>query len=266
MVESAPSSGCTGHILAAVDMTGVVEGIEVVSGLAGLFNTAITWFDYVLVAKQAAPRLQSLLVKLDAAQLRLTRWGKAAGLTGSQIEDEESLKSSGSFQLDESQEQLAVVTFQAVADLFEQCKKLCHHERKGKSKDDPSATGNEVSPFGTVGLNWNPMHRYLHGKMRDIADGRKNKVSVAQRVKFAIYKKEHLEKFIKDINDLIDELYKIHEPPVEEQEELGKEELAKFLEVLKELDVASDRDPLIRSAVRNILKQEASRTSFNLAV
>jgi hypothetical protein len=247
-------------------MTGVVEGIGAASGLASLFNTAITWFDYVLVAKQAAPRLQSLLVKLDAAQLRLTRWGKAAGLTGSQIEDEESLKSSGSFQLDESEEQLAIGTFRAVAALFEECQKLCHSERKGKSEDDPSVRENEISPFGTVGLNWNPMHRYLHRKMRDITDGRKNKVSVAQRVKFAIYKKEHLEKFIKDINDLIDELYKIHEPPAEEQNELGKEELAKFLEVVKELGVACDRDPVIRSAVQNILKQEASGNSSNLAV
>ncbi|KFA69914.1 hypothetical protein S40285_10501 [Stachybotrys chlorohalonatus IBT 40285] len=90
--------------------------------------------------------------------------------------------------------------------------------------------------------------------MRDIADGRKNKVLVAQWVKFAIYKKEHLEKFINDINDLIDELYKTHEPPVEEQNELGKEELAKFLDIMKELGVAFDRDPVIRSAVQNILK------------
>ncbi|KAK4658852.1 hypothetical protein QC762_0002780 [Podospora pseudocomata] len=203
-------------------MTGVVEGIEAVSGLAGL--------------------------------------------TGSQIEDEESLKSSGSFQLDELEEQLAAVTFQAVADLFEQCKKLCHHERKSKEQRRPQCHRERGQP---IWHGWPELEP--HAPLPSWKNARhrrrpQNKVSVAQRVKFAIYKKEHLEKFIKDINDLIDELYKIHEPPVEEQKELGKEELAKFLEVLKELDVASDRDPVIRSAVQNILKQEASRTSFNLAV
>jgi hypothetical protein len=241
-----------------------VEVIGAVSGLAGLFNTTITWFDYILVAKQAAPRLQSLLVKLDAAQLRLTRWGKAAGLTGLRIEDEESLKSSESFQLDEQQEQQAIRTFRTVAALFEECQKLCHRERNGKGEDDPGVRENEISPFGTVGPNWNPMHRYLHGKMRDIADGRRNKVSVAQRVKFAIYKKEHLERFIKDINDHIDELYKIYEPPKEKESALGKGELVELLEVVKELAIASDRDPVVHSAVRNILNQENNDTTYNI--
>ncbi|KAH8878675.1 hypothetical protein GQ53DRAFT_756520 [Thozetella sp. PMI_491] len=242
-------------------MTGVAEGIGAASGLANLFNTAITWFDYILVAKQAAPRLQSLLVKLDDAQLRLTRWGKAAGLTGMRIEDEESLKSSESFQLDDEQEQQAIRTFQTVAALFEECQKLCHRERNSKRED---VRENEIRPFGTAGPNWNPMHRYLHGKMRDITDGRKNRVSVAQRLQFAIYKKEHLEQFIKDINDHIDVLYKIYEPPAEQQKELGKAELLELLEVVKELGVASDRDPILHSAVQNLLKQEAGESSLNV--
>ncbi|KAK4103748.1 hypothetical protein N658DRAFT_557520 [Parathielavia hyrcaniae] len=257
-------------------MTGV-EAIGAVSGLASLFNTTITWFDYVLVAKQAAPRLQSLLVKLDAAQLRLTRWGKAAGLTGPRIEDEESLRSSESFQLDEKQEKQAIRTFRTVAAFFEECQKLCHRERNGKTEDDPriivaeAHTGpsplhireTEISPFGTVGPNWNPMHRYLHGKMRDITDGRSNKVSVTQGVKFAIYKKEHLENFIKDINDHVDELYKFYEPPAEKETELGKAELVELLEVVKELAIASDRDPVLHSALQNILKQNRD-TTYNI--
>ena len=32
-------------------------------------------------------------------------------------------------------------------------------------------------------------------------------------IKFAFYKEKHLEKFIKDINDHIDEPYKIYTPP-----------------------------------------------------
>ena len=245
-----------------VEMAGL-EVLGAVSGLAGLFNTAITWFDYVLVAKQAAPRLQSLLVKLDAAQLRLTRWGKAAGLTGLRIKDEESLRSSESFQLNEQQEQQAIRTFRTVAALFEECQKLCHRERNGKTEDDPSVRETEISPFGTVGPNWNPMHHYLHRKMRDITDGRSNKVSVTQRVKFAIYKKEHLEDFINHINDHIDDLYKIYEPPAEKETELGKAELVELLEVVRALAIASDRDPVLRTELQNILKQEASEDSLD---
>lgn len=198
-------------------------------------------------------------MKLDDAQLRLTRWGKAAGLTSPQIVDDDSLESSDSFQLDEEQKEQAIRTFKTVAKLFEECQKLCHGERKGKSADDPSVKENEITPFGTVGPNWNPMHRYLHRQMQDIYCGRKNGVPVAQRLKFAIYKREHLEKFIKDINDRIDELYKIYDPSAEEKEALGKDELEKLLQVVKELRSASERDSVIHSAVQNILQGNVSR-------
>ncbi len=191
-------------------------------------------------------------------QLRLTRWGKAVGLTGSRIRDEESLKGSGSFRLDEEQEKQAIRTFQTVATIFEECQKLFHRERNGKNDNDPSVKENEISPFGPVGVNWNPMHRYLHEKMQDIVDGRRNKVSVPQRVKFAIYKEKHLENLIQKINNYIDELYKIYTPPANEQGGLGKAELAELLQVVKELSLASERDPVINTAVRNILELKAS--------
>ncbi|PKX95131.1 uncharacterized protein P174DRAFT_126413 [Aspergillus novofumigatus IBT 16806] len=244
-------------------MTVVVEGIGAASGLASLFNASITWFDYVLVAKQTAPRLQSLLVKLDDAQLRLTRWGKAAGLTGWRIKDEESLKSSGSFRLDEDQEKQAIRTFRTVAAIFEECQKLCHRERNGKNDNDPCVKENEISPFAPIGMNWNPMHRYLHKKMQDIVDGRRNNVSVPQRVKFAIYKERHLEDLIQKINDHIDELYKIYTPPANEQDELGKTELAELLEVMKELRLASERDPVLKTAVQNFEQNVSGRHHRN---
>jgi hypothetical protein len=96
--------------------------------------------------------------------------------------------------------------------------------------------------------------------MQEINRGRGNGVSVAQRLKFAIYKREHLEKFIKEINDHIDELYKIYDPSAEEKDALVKEELAKLLEVVKELRLASDRDSVIHSAMQNILEGNVSGT------
>ncbi|KAL6230698.1 hypothetical protein BDW75DRAFT_221908 [Aspergillus navahoensis] len=243
-------------------MTGV-EAIGAASGLANLFNMAITWFDYILVAKQAAPRMQSLLVKLDNAQLRLTRWGKAAGLTGSRIKDEVSLKSSASFRLNEDQEKQAIGIFQTVGNIFGECQKLCHRERSSKNNGDPSIKENEISPFNPVAANWNPMHQYLHDKMQDIVYGRKNNVSVPQRVKFAIYKERHLEKLIQDINDHIDELYKIYTPPAHEQDALGQAELAELLQVVKELSLTCDRDPVIKTAVQTFFEQKNNNMTFN---
>jgi hypothetical protein len=239
-------------------MTGVVEGMGAAAGIAGVFNTAISWFDYIYVAKQAAPRLQSLLVKLDSAQLRLTRWGKAAGLTGWRITNEESVKNAYSYQLNEEQERQAILTFQTVAIIFEECQKLCHLERKGKNSSEPSVNENEINPFEATGVKWSPMHAYLHEKIQEIAQGRKNQISVPQRVKFAIYKEKHLEKLIRDINDHVDELYKIYTPSANEQDGLGKAELAELLQVVKELGLASERDPLINTAVQALYEQKVS--------
>lgn len=107
------------------------------------------------------------------------------------------------------------------------------------------------------------MRRYLHVKMQGIVNGRRNKVSVAQRVKFAFYQKKHLEDFIKEINCHIDNLYSVYDPPAEKQGELGKAELVEILEIVKELGAASDHDSVIHPAVQNILKQEASGRLVN---
>jgi hypothetical protein len=122
-----------------LSMTGVAEGIGAAAGVAGLYNTAITWFDHIYIAKQAAPRLQSLLVKLDNAQLRLTRWGKAAGLTGRRITDEESVKNSYSFQLDEEQERQAIQTFETVATIFEECQNFVTLNAKARVAATPAS-------------------------------------------------------------------------------------------------------------------------------
>ncbi|KAJ4299792.1 hypothetical protein N0V90_005038 [Kalmusia sp. IMI 367209] len=240
-------------------MTGV-ETIGAVKGLAGLFNTTITWFDYIQVSKRAAVSLQSLFVKLDAAQMRLSRWGQAVGLTGSEIEDEDSIKNSGSFSLDEEQERHAIQTFLTVGKLFEECQKLC---QKGKTTDDTVVNQDEIRPFNAAAPFWNPMHRYLHIKMQDIIAGRKNKINVKTRIAFAIYKREHLENLIKDIDDHIDKLYKIYTPPAEVQGDLGKAELSVLLQVVTELCLASKRDSVIHSAVNNILEIKENHMIFN---
>lgn len=238
-------------------MTGA-EVIGTASGLAGLFTTTITWFDYIYVARKAAPRLQSLIVKLGSAQLRLTRWGQAVGLTGSDIEDEGSLKISGLFQLDEEQEDQAIRTFRILVTLFEESKNICHNERRGKSEDDPEVKANEIKPFGQDGFKWSAMHRYLHETMQKIVHERRSKMSVPRLFKFAIYDEKHLEKLVKDINDHIDALYQIYSPSASDEEEAGKEEMDRLLRVMKELRSASEQDPVMNTAVKNILKQSVS--------
>ncbi|KJZ70606.1 hypothetical protein HIM_09994 [Hirsutella minnesotensis 3608] len=227
-------------------------------GLASLFNNAIDWFEYVYIAKQCGPRLQAHLLKLDNAQLRLTRWGDAVGLCGSQIEDDDSLEYSGSFSFDASQKAQAERTLRTIMQKFEACQKICHDYRKGKREDDPIVRENEIKPFGPGS---DPMRGYLHQKMQNISFGRRNKVSPFRKAKFAIYDEKHLIELTKDINVLIDELYGLFPPPKEKQAELSKGELDKLTDVLRELgNVVQDHDPTLASAVQYLLNQENNMT------
>jgi hypothetical protein len=238
-------------------MAGPEAAIGAAVGVAGLFNTVVAWFDYVYVAKQTWPRLQTHLLKLDNAQLRLTRWGRAVGLSGSRITDEESLKVSGEFLLNQEQEGQAVKTFEVIEEKFIQCQTICHKYRRGRREDDPRVQEHEIALFGPT---WNPMRRYLHEAMKDIIEGRKNKLRTARKAKFAIYDETHLVDLIRDINDLTDTLYKIFPPPEDKQTQLCKEEVDKFIHVLQELENAiKERDPTLGSAVQSILNQKVSK-------
>lgn len=241
-------------------MTGM-EAIGAVNGIAGLFKTTVEWFEYVYVAQNTWATVQTELLKLDNAQLRLSRWGKAVGLSGSQVTDDESLRATGDFLLNDEQEFKAKQTFALISTKFKECQKICIGCRNGKKEDDPAVVKVEIKPFGP---NWNPMRRYLHDSMRELVDGRKNKVSVTRKARFAFYDKKHLENLVKDINDAIDALEKIFPPPADKQADLSKEEIEKLVGVLKELNSAiKARDPLLGSAVQTILNQKVSAEIFD---
>ncbi|EQB58341.1 hypothetical protein CGLO_01429 [Colletotrichum gloeosporioides Cg-14] len=193
----------------------MVEAVGAVSGAATLFNTAVTCFDY----------------------LRLTRWGEAAGLSDANIVDDESIRFTGSFMLNEEEERRAVAIFTVICSRFDECQKACLGFRGGRREDDPKVKEVETPLSGAP---WLPMNKYLHDTMRKISEGRKNKISPLRKVKFAIYDEKHLRDLLKDINDHIDTLYQIFPlsddaETLEKQDRQTKYEMSQLLSVLESL-------------------------------
>lgn len=237
----------------------MAEAIGAAEGVAGLFNTALTWFDYVYIARDTRPRLQSLILQLDNAQLRLSRWGVAAGLGGARIED--GISAIDSLALDERQQSIAIETFNLICARFEKCQKICHAFRKGKTEDDPEVKSLEQS---LSQVRWTTGNKYLHETMRNIVGDRKNKISVHRRAKFAIYDEKHLQELVKDINDHIDLLHTNFPLPddkdaMKRQSQQTKHEMTQLLSVMETLSSAiQGRDELLGSAIGVILEQKAS--------
>ncbi|KAF9872029.1 hypothetical protein CkaCkLH20_10366 [Colletotrichum karsti] len=237
----------------------MAEAIGAANGVASLFNTTLAWFEYVYIAKETGSRLQSLILQLDNAQLRLSRWGEAAGLSGTHVEDEES--ASDSLVLNGEQKKVAISTFNFICSRFEKCEKICHAFRNGKTENDPKVKELET-PLSRA--RWSPANKYLHETMRRIVEGRKNKIGVLRRAKFAIYDENHLKELVKDINDHIDSLYKIFPLPddtfsLDKQTQQTKHEMTELLSVMEMLgSTVQSRDKLLGSAIGVILNQKAS--------
>lgn len=237
----------------------MVEAIAAANGVAGLFNTALTWFEYVYIAKDTRPKLQSLILQLDNAQLRLSRWGMAAGLGGARIEDD--ISALNSLALDERQQSIAIETFKFICARFEKCQEICHTFRGGKTEDDPEVERLE-QPLSKV--RWTSGSKYLHETMRNIVGDRKNRISVHRRAKFAIYDEKHLQELVKDINDHIDSLHKIFPlsddtDALNRQSQQTKHEMTELLSIMETLSSAiQGRDELLGSAIGVILEQKAS--------
>lgn len=220
-----------------------------VLGLASLFNNAIDWFEYIYIAKNFGLRLQTNLLKLDNAQLRLTRWGDAVGISGDVDDEKASYESS----LSEDQQCQAAEKFRIILQNFEAAAKICDKGRKGKKEDDPSVRANEIKP------NWDSMRRFLHDRMQGISFRRRNKTSLFRKAKFAIYDEKHLVELIDGISKLTDELYKLFPPDEDKENQLCKKEVEEFTESLRVLgSAAKGQDPLLSTAVDRILNQTVS--------
>lgn len=240
-------------------MAEAIGAVGAANAVASLFNTALTWFEYVYIAKDTIPRLQSLVLQLDNAQLRLSRWGEAAGLGGDSIED--GISALDTLALDQRQQSLAIETFKLICARFQKCQEICLPFRKGKTEDDPDVVKVEKSPSQVLRTSGN---KYLHERMQNIVRGRKNKISVGRRAKFAIYDEKHLRELIKDINDHIDLLHQNFPlsddtDTINKQTEQTKHEMTELLSVMKTLsDACQGHDELLGSAIGVILEQKAS--------
>lgn len=240
-------------------MAEATGAVGAANAVASLFNTTLTWFEYVYIAKDTPLRLQSLILQLDNAQLRLSRWGVAAGLGGARIVDGTSALDH--LALDERQQKIAIETFKLICARFEKCQNICHTFRKGKTEDDPEVKRLEQPPSQ---VRWASGNKYLHETMQNIVGERKNKIRVHRRLKFAIYDEKHLQELVKDINGHIDLLHQNFPLPddtdaMNKQGQQTKREMTELLSVMETLGTAiQGSDKLLGSAIGVILEQKAS--------
>jgi len=224
-----------------------------VLGLLGLFNNAIDWFHYVHITKNYTPRLQTLILKLDDAHLRLARWGDAAGLSGD-IDEFPDQASRSDFRISNDPSVNAKVKQRLILfhEQFEKCKNDSHLAKKSQPPVE------EIDPARVYDRN--PTRGFLHEKFRVLVQHLKNNATVVKKGKFAIYDEKNLTDLIDSIMGIIDGLYilvPIHEGDFDR---LIKREIEEFKQVFTVLEqiTKETRDAPLQAAVSQIFNNEVS--------
>jgi len=219
-----------------------------VIALAGMFNNAVDCFEFVQLGRNIGKDFQTDLLKLDNARLRLSRWGKAAGLSG-QVANAQSLIST---MLSTEDIPKAEKLLGQVVELFEDAERV---SRKFKSQ---AAAGDSSLLVVDAQADVDPDRRTLHEKMRDLSIQRKNKTPLRQKVKWALYEKKYFERLIADIIELVDSLVETFPAVRQAQQDLCKEEVSEIgnNEILTILDgIAASQDQDLHAVILEVLEK-----------
>jgi hypothetical protein len=159
-----------------------------VVSLFGLFSTVIDCFEYVRIAKTFELDFETSQLKLDAAQIRLSRWGEALGVC-----------SNTTTTIPRSDYEHAEKVLKHLGSLFEQA----------QNKSEIFAQ-RALQTFEASDLV--PPASLVHGGVMAKVCKRMHRstgTSGIEKAKWAVYKKKDLDSLVEDIVALVDQLERI---------------------------------------------------------
>jgi len=187
-----------------------------VIGLAGLFSTCMECFDYVQLGQAFGKDYGKCLLRLDAAKLRFSRWGEAAGIASTtQVSDR--------LHVSEKDFRLAESLLQQIQDSFEDTEKLSKRYQKHAILSSPTSDALVVYDEQA---DLSPQDLRLHSQLRAIASRRQKSTGLVQKARWALYEKKKLDAMIGDITEFVDKLVDLFPDVKKSQTPLCEKELS----------------------------------------
>jgi hypothetical protein len=235
------------------EVAGLVLGAV---ALAGLFNNAVEYFEYVKVGQDFVMDFTTIQFNLSLAQIRLSRWGKALGLD--QVESDEQQLPVNRSSTEERRN--AALVLKHLIKLFQ--------EAKERSKPYQKPVSTALAPIETHETS-------LSKKMKNLSLGRLNKSLLAltktkDRTKWALHGKEAITKLADDITGIVSQLEVAFPPPedvrrqlvVYEVEEVTDGESTESIALLQAAATSQDgtpaRDALLADAIGRKVEERRS--------
>ena len=227
-----------------------------IGGLAGIFTACVDCFEYIQLGRSFGDDYGKCLLRLDAARLRMTRWGAAVGLGAGTQSLRRLVASEDELRIANSCLGQILATFEAAEKESERFK---NHSvmKKQETHDliicDPN-------------LQLESSYKSVHTAMRELARQRQKKSSYIEKTAWALYGKGKFDAMINDINGFISDLVGLFPASVETQSSLCSTETSTIKQtedLLLLKDVASQDDTILEeSIVREIESRGHTLTEF----
>ncbi|KAH7350237.1 prion-inhibition and propagation-domain-containing protein [Pyrenochaeta sp. MPI-SDFR-AT-0127] len=232
-----------------------------VAGLPAIFVSCVDCFEYIRLGRRFGKDFGFCLAKLEAAQVRLTRWGEPIGLLENKIDVKGAYKEADIIKAYEWLGQIEA-TFEEARETS--AKYAEKQQKKGRHGDLEILDGDKIPGA-------NNSTKSLVMSMKTMARNRQKHLSLPRKITWALYGKDSFDSLIEDlvslINDLV-ELFPSTKPRLQElcNEEIGKldkESVLDLVEVLKNDDKNLDNtdDKILSKTIDDYI--EAHRHEFH---
>lgn len=187
-----------------------------IAGLAGAFTACVDCFEYIQIGRQFGQDYGKCLLKLDAAKLRISRWGVAVGL-GAEPYLKPQISAS------DKEIRLARSLLEQILESFEDAERISERFKKHTSMQNANA--NELFVYNTTSDIGSDYQR-LHLTIRELAHKRQKGTNIRKKAVWALYEKKRFEGMIEDVTGFISRLVDLFPATEDDQRALCTTEVS----------------------------------------
>ncbi|KAB2569002.1 Heterokaryon incompatibility protein s [Lasiodiplodia theobromae] len=236
--------------------------MDIATSTISLFNAALDCFERIQLARSFDQDFATHQLKLDIIQVRLSRWGEAAGI----IQAAQDAQSTTSGTARTTSKLIPIESCDKVDELLRNIQILYEQARHDSEKIRPQTSTDEdvMDPEKDMP----PLMKSLRLKLRDCLRKRGSQISnAAHGIQWSIYKKDQLQRLLDGISGLVEDLERLF-PPEEAKsklQELSNEECESIGKIhFKTLqEIAQGYDPWLSVAVEEALEKDSGGVSFS---
>jgi Prion-inhibition and propagation len=225
-----------------------------VAGLANIFTSCMDCFEYIQLGRKFGEDYGKCLLRLDAAKVRMSRWGTSIGLGPESHQYPNKSISEEEFHLAQS-------LLEQIMDSFADAEKLSERYKKHAVLQKAKADDLIVYDAKT---DLEPKYQRLHHTMRELAIRRQSGAGLLKKTAWALYEKKKFDTMLDEVTAFVNELLDLFPAAKDDQVALCKAEVSAIKEtedlVMLEAVIGND-DQVLAGTVADEMQHRGHRVT-----